>query len=195
MTRQDGPDTSPFLSVPEDEWIASNTMGFAIRDRYPVTPGHSLVVPRRVIETWWEASAEERVGLWELVDAVKQQLDEEYRPDGYNVGFNQGRAGGETIGHLHIHVIPRRFGDVPDPTGGIRHVIPGRGNYLQPPEPGPPPLVDGLRHPLHPELLRCLRSERINRIDLVVSFVMSSGLNMLADLWRTRSSGRPVPGS
>ena len=173
-------DASAFRLVPEDEWLASNAVGFAIADRYPVAPGHTLVVPRRPIETWWESTSEERIGLWALVDVVKRRLDAEHQPDGYNVGFNAGAAAGQTVAHLHIHVIPRHAGDVPDPRGGVRHVIPSRGNYLLPPQPDLPPLVDGQELTLSTELLRSLRSELFDRIDLVVSFIMKSGLAMIA---------------
>jgi diadenosine tetraphosphate (Ap4A) HIT family hydrolase len=123
---------SPFLAVPAKLWLASNRSAFAIPDRFPVTPGHTLVVPRRPITTWWEATGAERYDIWTLVDQVKALLDAQRRPDGYNVGFNAGAAAGQTVAHLHIHVIPRYHGDTPDPRGGIRHVIPGKGNYLAP---------------------------------------------------------------
>lgn len=171
---------SPFVAVPESDWLASNEVAFALADAYPVTPGHSLVVPRRLIGTWWDAAAEERSGLWALVDVVKERLDADYRPDGYNVGFNAGPAAGQTVGHLHIHVIPRHAGDVVDPRGGIRNVMPGRGNYLLHPQPYLPPLVDGQDGTLRLELLRCLRSEFFDRIDLVVSFIMKSGLEIIS---------------
>ena len=86
-----------------------------------------------VIATWWEATDGERADILALIDEVKRRLDTELQPDGYNVGFNAGTAAGQTVGHLHIHVIPRYRGDVLDPRGGVRHVIPGKGNYLQPP--------------------------------------------------------------
>jgi len=173
-------DRSPFLDVPKSGWLASNEVSFAIADAYPVTSGHSLVVPHRLIGTWWEASAKERSGLWALVDVVKERLDAEYRPDGYNVGFNSGPAAGQTVAHLHIHVIPRHAGDVVDPRGGIRNVMPGRGNYLLRPQPYLPPLVDGQERTLRLELLRCLRSEFFDHIDLVVSFIMKSGLEIIS---------------
>jgi diadenosine tetraphosphate (Ap4A) HIT family hydrolase len=123
--------TSPFLARPESEWVASNALAFAIRDAYPVTPGHALVVPRRLIPTWFDATVEERHAIFELVDEVKRQLDAgDPPPDGYNIGINCGMAAGQTVMHLHVHVIPRYRGDVADPTGGVRHVIPGKGNYL-----------------------------------------------------------------
>lgn len=121
--------TSPFLSRPQSEWIASNDLAFAILDGYPVNPGHVLVIPKRLVSTWWEASREEQVAILDLLDLVKRQLDERHRPDGYNIGVNAGEAAGQTVFHLHVHLIPRYRGDMEDPRGGVRHVIPSRGNY------------------------------------------------------------------
>jgi len=121
--------TSPFLSRPQSEWIASNDLAFAILDGYPVNPGHVLVIPKRQVSTWWEASREEQVAILDLLEVVKRQLDESHRPDGYNIGVNAGDAAGQTVFHLHVHLIPRYRGDMDDPRGGVRHVIPSRGNY------------------------------------------------------------------
>jgi diadenosine tetraphosphate (Ap4A) HIT family hydrolase len=116
------------------EWVASNELAFAIRDKFPVSPGHTLVVPRREVPTWFDATREEHVAILDLIDEVKRQLDAgSARPDGYNVGFNVGKAAGQTVWHLHVHVIPRYLGDMADPRGGVRHVIPGMGNYLKRP--------------------------------------------------------------
>jgi diadenosine tetraphosphate (Ap4A) HIT family hydrolase len=123
--------TSPFLARSPEEWVASNGLAFAIRDAFPVSPGHTLVIPKRLIASWFEATRAERGAMLELVDAVRRDLDAgESAPDGYNIGINVGEAAGQTVMHLHIHVIPRYRGDVPDPRGGVRHVIPGKGNYL-----------------------------------------------------------------
>ncbi len=124
--------TSPFLQISSAEWIASNDEAFAIFDQFPVSPGHALVVTKRAVATWFEASAAEQAALMELVNVVKSKLDEQLdpRPDGYNVGFNSGDAAGQTVPHVHIHVIPRYHGDMDDPRGGVRHVIPAKGNYL-----------------------------------------------------------------
>ena len=120
---------SPFLELPESSWVACNALAFAVRDRYPVSPGHSLVITRRIVPTWFEASLEEQQAVFELVAEVKRILDGEFHPDGYNVGFNAGEFAGQTVMHLHVHVIPRFRGDVADPSGGIRHVIPALGNW------------------------------------------------------------------
>src|SRR4051794_9488262 len=121
---------SVFLSIDKTEWIASNDLAFAVRDAFPVNPGHTLVIPRRVVAEWWDASPAEQRAINDLVDRVKRRLDAEFAPDGYNVGFNSGIAAGQTVPHLHVHVIPRFDGDMADPRGGVRHVIPERGNYL-----------------------------------------------------------------
>jgi len=179
---------SPFLDVPAERWVASNRSAFAIRDAFPVSDGHSLIIPRRLIVNWWEASADERVDLMDLLDEVRAGLDEELSPDGYNVGFNDGDAAGQTVGHLHIHLIPRWDGDMADPRGGVRHVIPSKGNYLRPAPVGLPEgngadearLVDGIDDRfLHLELTRLFDSRRFDRVDLVVSFIMFSGLRLL----------------
>jgi diadenosine tetraphosphate (Ap4A) HIT family hydrolase len=116
--------------LPESAWVGSNPLAFAIRDRFPVSQGHTLVVPRRLVATWFEATRDEQIAMLELVDEVKHSLDAELRPDGYNIGVNVGAAAGQTVMHAHVHVIPRFVGDVEDPRGGVRHVIPGMGNYL-----------------------------------------------------------------
>lgn len=169
---------SPFLAIPASEWLAANQSAFVIADRFPVSPGHALVVPGRLIATWWEATDQERADMLALVDEVKRRLDAELEPDGYNVGFNDGAAAGQTVGHLHIHVIPRYHGDMPDPRGGVRYVIPGKGNYLQPPIERFA-LVDGQERLLRDDLLRCLRDPQFDRVDLLVSFVMKSGLEQV----------------
>jgi len=123
--------TSPFLQRSPSEYVAANELAFAVRDAYPVSPGHTLVITRRVVATWFDASAEEQTAVMALVEEVKRSLDTlDPRPDGYNVGFNAGEAAGQTVMHLHVHVIPRYRGDMEDPRGGVRHVIPGKGNYL-----------------------------------------------------------------
>ena len=102
---------SPFLAVPVSERLLANDSAFVIADRFPVSPGHALVVPRRLIGNWWEATDRERADMLALVDEVKRQLDTELEPDGYNVGFNDGAAAGQTVGQLHIQhhsAVPRR---------------------------------------------------------------------------------------
>ena len=180
--------TSPFQQVPEAVWVAANEVAFAIRDDFPVTPGHTLVITKRVVPTWFEATADEQLGLMQLVNDVKVQLDKELtpKPDGYNVGFNSGDAAGQTVQHVHIHVIPRRKGDMADPRGGVRHVIPERGNYLI--GASAKAKVDSAEHPLelsagHPDSpLWDHLSWRIagaRAVDVLASFVQLSGLDVI----------------
>src|SRR4051812_4019604 len=95
---------SPFTRVDPSVWVAHNPLAFAIRDKYPVSPGHTLVIPKRVVLTWFDATHEEHLALLALITEVKRALDTELHPDGYNVGFNAGEAAGQTVMHLHVHV-------------------------------------------------------------------------------------------
>lgn len=178
-----GSPVSPFDSIPSADYVATSEFAYAVRDRYPVSPGHTLVVTRRSISTWWEATADERIAVFELVDAVKAQLDRTHAPDGYNVGFNAGRAAGQTVEHLHVHVIPRYSGDIDDPSGGIRAVIPTLANYLggsTPIDKRASSMVSASDGRLYLELVRCLINPSLDHIDLVVSFVMRSGVDLMA---------------
>lgn len=120
---------SVFLSVPQENWVASNEYVFAILDANPVSAGHTLIVPRRVVRSWFDTTHREREAALDLLGVVKRSLEERFHPDGYNVGFNDGVAAGQTVFHAHLHVIPRHSGDVPDPRGGVRHAVVGRGHY------------------------------------------------------------------
>lgn len=166
--------SSPFLERPESSWIASNDLAFAIFDGFPVSPGHTLVIPKRLVATWFEASPEEQRALMELVEVVKARLDREYRPDGYNIGINVGEAGGQTVFHLHVHLIPRYRGDMDDPRGGVRHVIPWKGNYKRDPVTR---LSTGGDDPFKAHLARLFGPAR--RIDIIAAFIQRSGLLQL----------------
>jgi len=170
---------SVFLNIPEHDHIAGNAYAFAVRDLFPVTDGHALVITRREIATWWDASAEERAAVLELVDEVRALINASHSPDGFNVGFNEGVAAGQTIPHLHVHVIPRYESDVPDPRGGIRNVIPNLGNYLASEQSDQPALVTPRDGALFRQLGASLRDLAHDTIDLVVSFVQPSGVNLL----------------
>jgi superfamily II DNA or RNA helicase/diadenosine tetraphosphate (Ap4A) HIT family hydrolase/SOS-response transcriptional repressor LexA len=184
---RDSASVSPFLALPPSAWVASNTLAFAIRDAFPVSPGHTLVITRRLVPDWFSATAEERAAIMALVDQVKQVLDATIpRPDGYNVGFNAGEAAGQTVMHLHVHVIPRFRGDMADPRGGVRGVIPAKQNYLplapatkDKPFAALPPFVHG--DDLHFET--ALREALLvaDRADVVSAFLMTSGVQLLLD--------------
>lgn len=127
----DPPATScPFCDVSADRVLFANGTALAVRDACPVSQGHTLVISKRHIPDWWAAMEDERLSIVAMIDDVKHDLEQRYAPTGFNVGFNAGRSAGQTVFHLHVHVIPRYAGDVADPRGGVRNVIPGRGNYL-----------------------------------------------------------------
>ena len=117
---------SPFLNKKK---IIENENAFAIYDGFPVSKGHVLVIPKRVVAEIFDLNEEEYSSCFNLVKDVKKILEEEFKPDGFNIGINNGEKAGQTIFHAHIHVIPRYSGDVDNPRGGIRHVIPGKGDY------------------------------------------------------------------
>ena len=120
----------PFCEIDPQRITAANDEALAIRDGFPVSDGHTLVLPRRHVADWWGATDAQRRAIDALVRACRVALDREFAPAGYNIGINNGAAAGQTVFHLHVHLIPRYAGDVPDPRGGVRHVLPGRGNYL-----------------------------------------------------------------
>lgn len=102
-----------------------------IRDAFPVSPGHTLVIARRHVGSFFDLTEAERHDLLALLDHAKTQLDEEFQPLGFNIGINDGSVAGQTVPHIHIHLIPRYQGDVPDPRGGVRWIIPQRARYWQ----------------------------------------------------------------
>ena len=106
-----------------------NANAIATRDAYPVSPGHTLLIPRRHTGSFFDLSDQERSDLLALLDRAKLVLDEEFQPQGYNIGINDGSAAGQTVPHLHLHLIPRFDGDLPDPRGGVRWVIPDKAKY------------------------------------------------------------------
>ena len=122
-------DTCPFCSLPAERVVAQGSHTVTIRDAYPASPGHTLVIARRHVESFFDATADEQAGILAAVAEARLALDAELHPDGYNVGVNVGVAAGQTVMHVHVHVIPRFTGDTPNPRGGVRHCIPGRGNY------------------------------------------------------------------
>lgn len=120
----------PFCTPePERELLTESATAYALLDKYPVSPGHALVIPKQHIADYFALPNKVKTACWMVVDRVKWLLDERYHPDGYNIGINVGNAAGQTVPHAHIHVIPRYAGDVDNPTGGIRNLIPGRGDY------------------------------------------------------------------
>ena len=114
--------------------IIENELAFVDHDTYPVSPGHCLVVTKRHIAEYFEATEEEKAALWSLVDEIKPIIDQSHQPDAYNIGINVGKTAGQSIPHIHIHVIPRYEGDVENPQGGVRGVIPHKQKYVRKPK-------------------------------------------------------------
>ena len=101
----------------------------ALWDSYPLNPGHVLIVPRRHVASWFEATAAERAEMLRLADEARRIVIERHAPDAFNLGLNDGAAAGQTVPHVHLHLIPRYAGDVGDPRGGVRWIIPERAAY------------------------------------------------------------------
>lgn len=118
-----------FCNLEETKILIENDGAQAIFDGYPVNEGHMLIIPKNHIETYFEASQSQKKLLWDLVEECKEYLDKRFAPDGYNIGINNGVAAGQTIMHLHIHLIPRYAGDIDNPRGGVRGVIPSKRIY------------------------------------------------------------------
>jgi diadenosine tetraphosphate (Ap4A) HIT family hydrolase len=119
----------PFCTLPPERILLTSAHGVIIRDGFPISPGHTLVIPRRHVDSFFNLTTEERVDLLGLLDQAKAGVENEFKPDTYNVGINDGPAAGQTVPHLHIHLIPRYTGDVPDARGGVRWIIPDRADY------------------------------------------------------------------
>lgn len=119
----------PFCTPLSEHVVLVNDLCFARWDNYPVNEGHMLIIPHRHFADYFDASEEEKKALWGLVDQAKLLLDNQLSPQGYNIGVNVGEVAGQTVSHLHIHLIPRYAGDMPDPKGGVRGVIPEKQKY------------------------------------------------------------------
>lgn len=109
--------------------VRENEHAIAIRDAFPVSNGHTLIVPKRRVASIFDLSEEEVLACWRLLAAEREVLRVELGAAGFNVGVNDGTAAGQTIGHAHIHLIPRYLNDHPNPKGGVRAVIPGKAVY------------------------------------------------------------------
>jgi len=119
----------PFCALPASRIVDEAEQCLAIRDAFPVSEGHTLIISKRHVGSLFDLSENELRDLFRLLARAKQTLDAAYRPAGFNVGINDGRAAGQTVPHLHVHLIPRYTGDVPDPRGGVRWIFPGKADY------------------------------------------------------------------
>ncbi|QQS43232.1 MAG: HIT family protein [Acidobacteriota bacterium] len=119
-----------FCSVSRESMVEDNYLAYLIRDGFPVADGHSLIIPKRHVEDYFGLTPDELLACDQLIRSARERLIEEDESiDGFNIGINSGAAAGQTVFHCHFHLIPRRTGDVENPRGGVRNIIPGKGNY------------------------------------------------------------------
>jgi diadenosine tetraphosphate (Ap4A) HIT family hydrolase len=118
-----------FLQIPDERKIYKDDHFFIIKDAFPVSPGHLLIISNELKKDYFSLSENEKAYLAKTIEAAKKIVEDEYKPDGYNIGMNCGEAAGQTVFHFHCHLIPRYKGDMEDPRGGVRHCITGKGYY------------------------------------------------------------------
>ncbi len=112
-----------------NKYVFENELALGRFSDFPVNPGHCEFVTKRHVETFFDTTPEERNAIFELIDEAKKVIDEKYKPDGYNIGMNCGYYGGQSVMHVHVHLMPRYKGDVENPRGGVRGIIPEKQNY------------------------------------------------------------------
>lgn len=172
----------PFCNVAPERIAFSWSHGHGIWDGFAVSPGHLLIIPHRHAATWEDLTPEERMSVWSAVDDAMSTIRKKHSPAGFNVGFNLGEAAGQTVFHFHLHVIPRYEGDVPDPRGGVRHVIPAKANYLATTastDADQQRLIKGADDPFLPHLI--LHMDRADTCDIAVSFLLDSGARRIVE--------------
>ena len=118
-----------FCEIPVSEIIIDHELCFARWDKFPVSPGHLLVIPRRHFESLFDATRVEFLAFRDVLLQAREIIGQEFQPDGYNIGVNDGSVAGQSVFHLHIHVIPRYKGDMENPLGGVRGVVPFKQKY------------------------------------------------------------------
>ena len=124
-----GASPCPFCALPRERIWRESLEAVAVFDGYPLTEGHTLVIPKRHVGSFFELTMEDQSAILRFVNEVRMELLDRFQPDSFNLGLNDGPEAGQTIGHCHLHMIPRRRGDVPDPRGGVRWVIPSKARY------------------------------------------------------------------
>lgn len=123
------PNNCIFCKMSPSRVIAEKELCFAIRDGFPVSEGHTLIIPKRHVADYFDLTEAEILDMQNMMKDIKKQLDKEFNPDGYNVGINVNAAAGQSVFHVHMHLIPRYIGDVENPKGGVRGVIPDKQKY------------------------------------------------------------------
>lgn len=121
--------TCPFCSLPPERILIDRSLVVAFEDAYPISPGHVLVIPRRHVRSFFDLTADEQGELLLVLNEVRHHCISERHPDGFNIGVNDGPAAGQTVPHMHMHLIPRYAGDRADPRGGVRWIIPEKADY------------------------------------------------------------------
>jgi diadenosine tetraphosphate (Ap4A) HIT family hydrolase len=119
----------PFCSLGSDRIISESDYSLTILDGFPVSNGHTLIIPKRHVQSFFELQAIEKAAVLQALDEAKEALEKEFSPGGYNIGINDGEAAGQTVMHLHVHLIPRYKGDIEDPRGGVRWIFPEKAKY------------------------------------------------------------------
>jgi diadenosine tetraphosphate (Ap4A) HIT family hydrolase len=123
--------TCPFCCLFSDRVLHGDANTMVVRDGFPVSVGHTLLITRRHVGSFFDLTDVERQSLMAMLNWARNEIQREYQPDGFNIGFNDGIAAGQTIPHLHIHLIPRYSGDLADPRGGVRWIIPAKAKYWE----------------------------------------------------------------
>lgn len=181
-----GEPACPFCGIADERVAFRTTQSLALWDGFPVTEGHLLVIPKRHVPVWHQLSSSEVADLAKAIEEAQKLLRRRYGVDAFNVGFNEGAAAGQTVPHFHVHVIPRRPGDMADPRGGVRHVIPERGNYMRSPmvrrtqadvTPHDRALIAGGDDALLPHLIPHIQEAKA--IDVAVAFALDSGVRLV----------------
>ena len=120
---------SVFNAIPKGDWLFETEDFFAIYDKYPTSKGHLLIISKESVLDYYALSVTQKQDLIVALDKGRELLQDIFAPDGYNIGMNCGESAGQTVFHFHCHIIPRYKGDVPDPRGGVRHSVIGKGYY------------------------------------------------------------------
>jgi ATP adenylyltransferase len=123
----------PFCNPDPTQVFLESDLILGLWDKYPVSPGHALLIPKRHVADWFEATTEEQHALTDALTTARKTIQEKHQPDGFNIGINCGEPAGQTIFHLHIHLIPRYKGDQDDPRGGVRNIFPAKARYWEDP--------------------------------------------------------------
>ncbi len=119
----------PFCQIDNQQILYQDELVISFRDGFPISQGHTLIIPKRHTPSFFELTEQEHKSLLHALNMSKNELNQSFKPDGYNIGINDGLAAGQTVMHLHVHLIPRYTGDCTDPRGGVRWIFPEKAAY------------------------------------------------------------------